>query len=120
MSGTGTGEELGAQAARARALALLRIRSRATAVALLPAAVAVVLLVAAAQGRIGGGWDVVRWAVTACAAVVLLGAAAVSVAIARARPAVSPTVPLTEQAAPISTGWSGTSPTGSTYPRRRP
>lgn len=69
--------------------------------ALLPAAVAVVLLVAAAQGRIGGGgWDAVRWAVTACAAVVLLGAAAVSVAIARARPAVSPTVPLTEQAAP--------------------
>ncbi|WP_406363224.1 hypothetical protein [Streptomyces sp. NBC_01579] len=101
MSGTGTGEELGVQAARARALALLRIRSRATAVALLPAAVAVVLLVAGAQGRIGGGgWDAARWAVTACAAVVLLGAAAVSVAIVRARPAVSPTVPLTEQAAP--------------------
>lgn len=109
------------QAARARALALLRIRSRATAVALLPAAVAVVLLVASAQGRIGGGgWDAARWAVTACAAVVLLGAAAVSVAIVRARPAVSPTVPLTEQAAPICTGWSGTSPTGSAYPHRRP
>ncbi|WP_392671765.1 hypothetical protein [Streptomyces sp. LN785] len=101
MSGTGTGEELGAQAARARALALLRIRSRATAVALLPAAVAVVLLVAGAQGHIGGaGWDAARWAVTACAVVVLLGAAAVSVAIRRARPAVSPTVPLTEQSAP--------------------
>ncbi|MDF6043430.1 hypothetical protein LRD69_15065 [Streptomyces sp. JH14] len=101
MSGTGTGEELGVQAARTRALALLRIRSRATAAALLPAAVAVVLLVAAAQGRIGGsGWDTARWVVTACAVVVLLGAAAVSVAIVRARPAVSPTVPLTEQAAP--------------------
>ncbi|MFE2091856.1 hypothetical protein ACWD4L_04290 [Streptomyces sp. NPDC002596] len=101
MSGTGTGEELGAQAARARALALLRIRSRATAAALLPAAVAVVLLVAGAQGRIGGGgWYAVRWAVTACAVLVLLGAVAVSVAIARARPAVSPTVPLSEQAAP--------------------
>lgn len=101
MSGTGTGEELGAQDARTRALALLRIRSWATAAALLPAAVAVVLLVAAAQGRIGGsGWDTARWVVTACAVIVLLGAAAVSVAIVRARPAISPTVPLTEQAAP--------------------
>ncbi|MEW2486973.1 hypothetical protein [Streptomyces sp. NPDC048411] len=101
MSGTGAGEELGAQAARTRALALLRIRSRAMAAALLPAAVAVVLLVAGAQGRIGGGaFYAVRWAVTACAVLVLLGAVAVSVAIVRARPAVSPTVPLSEQAAP--------------------
>lgn len=101
MSGTGTGEELGAQAARARALALLRIRSRATAVALLPAAVAVVLFAAGAQGFVdGGGWDAVSWAVTACAVVVLLVAAAVAVAVVRARPAVSPTVPLTEKAAP--------------------
>ncbi|MEU0832272.1 hypothetical protein [Streptomyces sp. NPDC005969] len=101
MSGTSAGEELGAQAARTRALALLRIRSRAMAAALLPAAVAVVLLVAGAQGRIGGGvFYAVRWAVTACAVLVLLGAVAVSVAIVRARPAVSPTVPLSEQAAP--------------------
>ncbi|MEV0577006.1 hypothetical protein [Streptomyces sp. NPDC050392] len=101
MSGTGTGEELGAQAARARALVLLRIRSRATAVALLPAALAVVLFAAGGQGfAVGSGWDTVRWAVTACAVVVLLVAAAVAVAVVRAKPAVSPTVPLSEKAAP--------------------
>ncbi|MER8086489.1 hypothetical protein ACFVZR_28510 [Streptomyces sp. NPDC058316] len=101
MSGTGTTEELGAQSARARALALLRIRSRATAAAILPAAVAVVLLVAGAQGHaVGTGWDAARWAVTACAVVVLLLATAVAVAIVRARPAISPTVPLAEEAAP--------------------
>ncbi|MEU5718614.1 hypothetical protein AB0G71_23115 [Streptomyces sp. NPDC020403] len=101
MSGTGSVEEQGAHAARARALALLRIRSRAAAVAVLPAAVAVVLLVAGAQGRISGaGWDAARWAVTACAVVVLLVAAGVALVVARARPAVSPTVPLTEDAAP--------------------
>lgn len=82
-------------------MALLRIRSRATALAILPAGAAVVLLVAQAQGRIGGGvWSTVSWAVTACAVVVLLIAAGVAVAVARARPAVSPTVPLTEAAAP--------------------
>jgi hypothetical protein len=82
-------------------MALLRIRSRAMALAILPAGAAVVLLVADAQGRIGGGvWSTVSWAVTACAVVVLLIAAAVAVAVARARPAVSPTVPLTEAAAP--------------------
>ncbi|WP_107407560.1 hypothetical protein [Streptomyces griseus] len=101
MSGTGSVEEQGAHAARARALALLRIRSRAVAVAVLPAAVAVVLLVAGAQGRISGpGWDAARWAVAACAVVVLLVAAGVALTVARARPAVSPTVPLTEEAAP--------------------
>ncbi|MEU1211221.1 hypothetical protein ABZ424_01875 [Streptomyces sp. NPDC005790] len=101
MSGTGSVEELGAHAARTGAVALLRIRSRATALAILPAGVAVVLLVAGAQGRIGSGvWSTVSWAVTACAAVVLLLAAAVAVVVARARPAVTPTVPLTEAAAP--------------------
>ncbi|WP_393059388.1 hypothetical protein [Streptomyces sp. LN549] len=101
MSGTGTGEELGAQAARARALVLLRIRSRATAVALLPAALAVVLFAAGAQGFAeGSGWDAARWAVTACAVVVLLIAAAVAIAVVRAKPAVSPTVPLSEETAP--------------------
>lgn len=101
MSGTGTGEELGAQAARARALALLRIRSRATAVALLPAAFAVVLFAAGAQGFAeGSGWDAARWAVTGLAVVVLLLAAAVAVAVVRAKPAVSPTVALSEAAAP--------------------
>ncbi|MGW1228222.1 hypothetical protein [Streptomyces sp. NPDC002530] len=101
MSGTGTGEELGAQAARTRALALLRIRSRATAAALLPAACAVVLFAAGAQGFAeGGGWDAARWAVAACAVVVLLVAAAVVFAVVRAKPAISPTVPLSEAAAP--------------------
>ncbi|MFF3629671.1 hypothetical protein [Streptomyces sp. NPDC002164] len=101
MSGIGASEEPGAQSARARALALLRIRNRATAAAILPAAVAVVLLVAGAQGHaVGSGWDVARWTVTTCAVVVLLVAAAVAVAVVRARPAVSPTVPLAEEAAP--------------------
>ncbi|WP_326741867.1 hypothetical protein [Streptomyces sp. NBC_01768] len=101
MSDTGASEELGALSARARAHALLRIRGRAAALAILPAAVAVVLLVAGAQGlAVGSGWDTARWAVTALAVVVLLLAAVVGVAIVRARPAVSPTVPLSEKAAP--------------------
>ncbi|WP_203181552.1 hypothetical protein [Streptomyces pratensis] len=101
MSGTGSVEELGAHAARSGAVALLRIRSRATALAILPAGAAVVLLVAVAQGRIGPGvWSTVSWAVTGCAVVILLLAAAVAAAVARARPAVSPTVPLTETSAP--------------------
>ncbi|MFF8616499.1 hypothetical protein [Streptomyces sp. NPDC015350] len=101
MSGIGMNEEPGAPGARARALALLRIRGWATAAAILPAAVAVVLFVAGAQGHaVGGGWDTARWVVTACAVVVLLLAAAVGTAIVRAKPAVSPTVPLAEEAAP--------------------
>ncbi|MER5363676.1 hypothetical protein [Streptomyces sp. NPDC002722] len=101
MSDTGASEELGALSARARAHALLRIRGWAAAVAILPAAVAVVLLVAGAQGlAVGSGWDTARWAVTALAVVVLLLAAVVAVAIVRARPAVSPTIPLPERAAP--------------------
>ncbi|MEV5599865.1 hypothetical protein AB0L33_00265 [Streptomyces sp. NPDC052299] len=101
MSGTGTGEEPGARAARARALVLLRIRGRAAAVALLPAALAVVLFAAGARGLAdGGGWDAARWTVAACAVVVLLIAGAVALAVVRAKPAVSPTVPLSEAAAP--------------------
>lgn len=100
-SGSGIGDELGAQGARVRALAVLRIRGRALAVALLPAAVAVVLLVGGATGRIGGaGWDTARWVVTAVAVVVLLLGGAVAAVVARARPALSPTVPVTERAAP--------------------
>lgn len=95
------GVEVGAQAARSRALAVLRIRSRALAVALLPAAVAVVLLAATAMGHIGGGsWAAARWTVTVLAVLVLLGAAAVALVVARARPAMSPTVPITEASAP--------------------
>ncbi|GHE51804.1 hypothetical protein GCM10018785_21810 [Streptomyces longispororuber] len=95
------GEEAGARAARSRALAVLRIRGRALAVALLPAAVAVVLLAATATGHVqGAGWAAVRWAVTVLAVVVLGAAAVVALVVARARPALSPTVPITEAAAP--------------------
>ncbi|MEU1667231.1 hypothetical protein ABZ547_27315 [Streptomyces sparsogenes] len=98
------GPEEGAQAARARALAVLRIRGAALAVALLPAAAAVVLLVGGATGRIGGshdeGWTAVRWAMVGGAVVVLLLAAAVAAVVVRARPALSPTVPIAEETAP--------------------
>ncbi|CAL9308171.1 hypothetical protein SUDANB51_03896 [Streptomyces sp. enrichment culture] len=99
---TGMGVEAGAQAAaRYRALVVLRIRSRALAVALLPAAVAVILLAGPATGRLTGpGWDAARWALTPVAVLVLLAAAGVALVVARARPAISPTVPITEEAAP--------------------
>lgn len=95
------GVEAGAQAARARALAVLRIRSRALAVALLPAAVAVVLLVGGSTDHlVGPVWHAARWAVTPIAAVVLIVAAVIGLVVARARPAVSPTVPIAEDQAP--------------------
>lgn len=98
---SGMGVEVGAQAARSRALAVLRLRSRALAVALLPAAVAVVLVAGGVTGHVGGGsWDVVRWVVSAVAVVVLFCAAAVALVVARARPALSPTVPIAEESAP--------------------
>ncbi|MFJ3715716.1 hypothetical protein [Streptomyces sp. NPDC090057] len=98
---TGTGVELGAQAARSRALAVLRVRGRALGVALLPAAVEVVLLTGGATGRLTGpGWDTARWAVGVPAALVLLAATGVALVVARARPAVSPTVPVAEKSAP--------------------
>ncbi|MFJ5273687.1 hypothetical protein [Streptomyces sp. NPDC088358] len=98
---TGMGVEVGAQAARSRALAVLRIRSRALAVALLPAAVAVVLLVGGSTGHItGGAWPVTRWVVAVLAGLVLLAAAGIALVVARARPAVSPTVPVAEESAP--------------------
>ncbi|MET9830937.1 hypothetical protein ABZ078_16855 [Streptomyces sp. NPDC006385] len=98
---TGMGVEMGAQAARARALAVLRIRSRALAVALLPAAVAVVLLVGDSTGHlVGPGWHAARWVVTPVAVLVLLVAAGIALVVARARPAVSPTVPIAEAQAP--------------------
>ncbi|MFE1957645.1 hypothetical protein [Streptomyces sp. NPDC059479] len=100
-AGSGIGDELGAQGARVRALAVLRVRSRALAVALLPAAVAVVLLAGGATGHLhGASWDAARWAVTAFAAVVLLLGATVAAMIAFARPALSPTVAVSESAAP--------------------
>ncbi|MFI7499604.1 hypothetical protein ACIBVL_14080 [Streptomyces sp. NPDC049687] len=95
------GVEVGAQAARARALAVLRIRSRALAVALLPAAAAVILLAGGSAGHLlGPGWDTARWVVSVVAFVVLLAAGAVGLVVARARPAVSPTVGIAEEAAP--------------------
>ncbi|MFJ8667779.1 hypothetical protein [Streptomyces sp. NPDC093600] len=103
VSGTGSvvGEEMGARAARIRALAVLRVRGRALAVALLPAAAAVILYAGGVTGHLtGAGWDAARWVVTVLALVVILAAAAVALVVARARPAVTPTVELAESAAP--------------------
>ncbi|MFF1545189.1 hypothetical protein [Streptomyces sp. NPDC058291] len=98
---TGMGVEMGAQAARARAVAVLRIRSRALAVALLPAAAAVILGAGGVTGHlVGPGWDVARAVVYAVALVVLLAAGVIGLVVARARPAVSPTVAVAEGAAP--------------------
>ncbi|MGW2330543.1 hypothetical protein ACWC5C_32965 [Streptomyces sp. NPDC001700] len=102
---TVAGPEAGALAARARALAVLRIRGAALAVALLPAAVAVVLLAGSATGRIGGGshdegWSALRWAVIGGALLVLLLAAGVAAVVVRAKPALTPTVPIAEETAP--------------------
>ncbi|MEU2285392.1 hypothetical protein ABZ614_26220 [Streptomyces sp. NPDC013178] len=98
---TGMGMEAGAQAARARALGVLRIRNRALAVALLPAAAAVILLAGGSTEHLmGSGWDVARWTVSALAFLVLLAAGVVALVVARARPAVSPTVAIAESAAP--------------------
>ncbi|GAA2260543.1 hypothetical protein GCM10010232_59730 [Streptomyces amakusaensis] len=101
MSDIDIGESIGAQAARSRALAVLRVRSRALAAALLPAAVAVVLLVGDGTGHMrGDGWDAARWFTGVLAVIVLLLAAVVTAVIVRASPALSPTVDLSERAAP--------------------
>ncbi|MGX2996193.1 hypothetical protein JNUCC64_18240 [Streptomyces sp. JNUCC 64] len=96
------GVETGALSARSRALAVLRVRGRATAVALLPAAAAVVLFAGQASGHLarGGGWDVARWVLTGTAVAVLVVAAGIGLVVTRSRPAVSPTVPVDEAAAP--------------------
>ncbi|MFJ8823687.1 hypothetical protein ACIREE_18090 [Streptomyces sp. NPDC102467] len=95
------GVEAGAQAARSRAVAVLRIRGRATALALLPAAASVILLAGGATGHLtGGGWAVARLVVSVLAVLVLLAAVAVALVVARARPALSPTVPIAEATAP--------------------
>ncbi|MEU9338104.1 hypothetical protein AB0D49_33965 [Streptomyces sp. NPDC048290] len=98
---TGIGVEAGAQSARARALAVLRVRSRALAVALLPAAAAVILFAGGSTGQLAGaGWDIARWIVGVLALLVLAAAGAVALVVARARPAVTPTVPIPEESAP--------------------
>ena len=91
--------ETGVLAARARALAVLRIRSTARAVALLPAAVAVVLFAGRATGRLGAGWDLAGWIAGGAAVVSLLLAGLVTAVVARARPALSPSVPISEKSA---------------------
>ncbi|MFJ4687508.1 hypothetical protein [Streptomyces sp. NPDC088789] len=98
---TGIGVETGAQSARARALAVLRVRSRALAVALLPAAAAVILLAGGSTGQLlGEGFDIARWVVSALALLVLAAAGGIALVVARARPAVTPTVPIPEASAP--------------------
>ncbi|GAA2407123.1 hypothetical protein GCM10010420_38920 [Streptomyces glaucosporus] len=92
--------ETGTRSARDHALAVLRVRGVALGAALLPAAAAVVLLAGGITGRLGDGWDAVRWAAVAVAVPVLAAAAGVAAVIARARPAVSPTVQVEESAAP--------------------
>ncbi|OEJ95322.1 M48 family metalloprotease [Streptomyces thermolilacinus] len=95
------GEERGARAARAHALAVLRVRGRALGVALLPAAVAVVLLTGGVTGQLEGpAWDAARWVVSGAALAVLLAAAVVGAVVARARPALTPTVEIAESSAP--------------------
>ncbi|QES55435.1 hypothetical protein DEJ51_15670 [Streptomyces venezuelae] len=101
MSGTGSTMEAGAPSARSRALAVLRVRSRALAVGLLPAALAVVLVAARATGRLAGDpWPAVTLVVCLVAAIVLLVGGAFAAVVLRASPAVTPTVPLSEAAAP--------------------
>ncbi|MEV7507648.1 hypothetical protein AB0O57_06785 [Streptomyces sp. NPDC091201] len=101
MSGMVSIAEAGVPSARSRALAVLRVRSRALAVVLLPAALAVVLVTARATGRLEGGpWAAVTIAVCALAVLVLLVGGAFAAVVLRAGPAVTPTVPLSEAAAP--------------------
>ncbi|MEU6352179.1 hypothetical protein ABZ896_23070 [Streptomyces sp. NPDC047072] len=49
---------------------------------------------------VGRGWDAARLTMTVLGAVVLLAAGAVALVVARARPAVSPTVAIAEESAP--------------------
>lgn len=101
MSGTGSIMEVGVPSARSRALAVLRVRSRALAVGLLPAALAVVLVTARMTGRLAGDpWPAVTLAVCAAAVLVLLVGGVFAAVVLRASPAVTPTVPLSETAAP--------------------
>ena len=97
----GGGVEAGPPDARSRALDVLRVRSRALAVALLPAALAVILIAGATSGHlVGPGWDAARAVTGVVAAVVLAAALGIALVVARARPAVSPTVPIAEESAP--------------------
>ncbi|MBL1065996.1 hypothetical protein [Streptomyces sp. 7-21] len=83
----------GRHSARGHALAVLRVRDGALALALLPAAAATVLAAGGAPAAVTG-------AVAALAAASLALAAATATLIARARPAVTPTIDIPEPAAP--------------------
>ncbi|WP_329313933.1 hypothetical protein OG723_18780 [Streptomyces sp. NBC_01278] len=101
MSETGSIVEVGAPSARSRALAVLRVRSRALAFGLLPAALAVVLLSARMTGRLAGDpWPLVTLVVCVVAVLVLFVGGVFAAVVLRAGPAVTPTVPLAESAAP--------------------
>ncbi|MFI5616207.1 hypothetical protein [Streptomyces sp. NPDC051567] len=101
MSGTGSTVEVGAPSARSRALAVLRVRSTALALVLTPAALAVVLVAARTTGRLAGEpWRAVILVVCAAAGLVLLAGGVLAAVVLRARPAVTPTVALSEAAAP--------------------
>ncbi|MDT0345030.1 hypothetical protein [Streptomyces litchfieldiae] len=89
-----------ALSARDHALAVLRVRNSALALALLPAAVAAVLFAAGAAGAAGA----LRWPMAALAGVCAAVAAATGALIARARPAVTPTIEVPERAAPALHG----------------
>lgn len=94
------GQQEEAVSARAHALAVLRVRNTALGIALLPAACAVLLFAARGTGLLGSAWQPVCWTVTAVACAALAAASAAAAVIARAEPAVSPTVLLEERQAP--------------------
>ncbi|AXK34840.1 hypothetical protein DVA86_21520 [Streptomyces armeniacus] len=94
------GQQANTPTARSHALAVLRIRGSALSIALLPAAAAVILHAGGVTGQLGSAWDGLRWTVTVVAVLTLAVAAVVAIVIARARPAITPTVPVAQAAAP--------------------
>lgn len=92
--------QAGTRSARSHAVSVLRVRGTALALALLPAAAEVILLAAQSTGHVGPGWAGARLALGVFAVLTLAVAAGVSFVIARARPAISPTVPVPEDSAP--------------------
>ncbi|WP_059009759.1 M48 family metalloprotease [Streptomyces specialis] len=85
--------------AQDHALAVLRVRNNALAVGLLPTAFAVVLFAGS-----GGPLATLRWPAAAVAVLTGAVAAAAGLTIARARPAVTPTIEVTERSAPALHG----------------
>ncbi|GAB3109076.1 hypothetical protein GCM10027160_07910 [Streptomyces calidiresistens] len=93
-------QQRAARGAREHALAVLRVRNRALAAAMAPAAAGVVLLSAVATDWLPPVLAVVGWVLLGVGALTLALAAALAAVIARARPPVTPMVPLPEHAAP--------------------